>query len=168
MMNELEIEEKYSKFWPLVATISGLVAIVLFTFYLTVDEVLIEGYLRLTAFSFFALTVLSLFKVKDGKVMIQFEKDEDSIAIRYIVRNRLVYEEAFPLSDIEEIKVDQMPNKSLYNDFAKKDRTVRLKKRKSDGWLYLAQLHGRVIPLTENNALKVKDFFISAMEKAKN
>ncbi|PKD44534.1 hypothetical protein [Rhodohalobacter barkolensis] len=165
MTDRLEIEEKYSRFWPIIAVISGLAAVVLFAFYLIVDEVLIEGYLRLISFSFFALMVLSLFKVKDGKVEIVFETENNTIYLTYYVRDRLVYEEDFSLDKIKDLKVDYMPNKSLYNDFAKKDRCVRFKKGKSDDWLYMAQLFGRVIPLTQSNAEKIADFVRSKIEE---
>ncbi len=158
MSQTLQIEEKYSRFWPMIATVSGIAAIVLFAYYLMVDEVLLEGYLRLISFSFFALMVLSLFKVKDGKVEIMFTSDDGTLYLTYYVRDRLVYEEDFRLKKIKELKVDQMPNKSLYNDFAKKDRCVRFKKGNSEDWLYMAQLFGRVIPLTQDNAEKIEKF----------
>lgn len=161
MKSELVIQEKYSKLWPLIAITSGLVAVLLFSYYLMVDEVLLEGYLRLIAFSFFALAVLSLFKVKDGKVSILFKPADHSLILSYSIRERLVYEESFQLNDIEEIKADQMPNKSLYNDFARSDRTVRFKKKKAVGWLYLTQLYGRVLPLTEQDADQIVDYIRS-------
>lgn len=168
MSNVLEIEEKYSRLWPLVAFISGIVAVLLFIYYLAVDEVLLEGYLRLISFSFFALMVLSLFKVKDGKVIIRLEQIDRSILVSYFVRDRLVYEENFEIKEIDEVRIDQMPNKSLYNDFARKDRTVRFKKKKSDTWIYLAQLHGRVIPLTHQNAEKVTNYLESVIQDIKS
>ncbi len=166
MSQTLKIEEKYSRFWPIIAAVSGLAAIILFAYYLMVDAVLLEGYLRLISFSFFALMVLSLFKVKDGKVVIEFTSEDGTLFLSYYVRDRLVYEEDFRLQKIKELKVDQMPNKSLYNDFAKKDRCVRFKKGKSDDWLYMAQLFGRVIPLTEENAIKIEKFVNREIEKS--
>jgi len=158
MSQTLKIEEKYSRFWPMIAAISGLAAAILFAYYLMVDEVLLEGYLRLISFSFFALMVLSLFKVKDGKVVISFISEDGTLYLKYHVRERLVYEENFRLQKIKDLKIDRMPNKSLYNDFAKKDRCVRFKKGKSDEWIYMAQLFGRVIPLNKEHAEKIEEF----------
>lgn len=165
MTQTLKIEEKYSRFWPIIAAVSGIAAIILFTYYLMVDEVLLEGYLRLISFSFFALMVLSLFKVKDGKVVISFTSEDDTLYLTYHVRDRLVYEEDFQLQNIKDLKIDRMPNKSLYNDFAKKDRCVRFKMRKSNDWIYMVQLFGRVIPLTQKNAVKIKEFVNQEIEK---
>ncbi|MFO7799701.1 hypothetical protein [Rhodohalobacter sp.] len=165
MTQKLKIEEKYSRFWPMIATISGIAAIILFAYYLMVDEVLLEGFLRLISFSFFALMVLSLFKVKDGKVVISFISEDNTLYLKYHVRDRLVYEESFQLQKIKDLKIDQMPNKSLYNDFAKKDRCVRFKKGKSNDWIYMAQLFGRVIPLTHENAVKIEDFVNQEIKK---
>jgi hypothetical protein len=165
MTQTLKIEEKYSRFWPAIAAVSGIAAAILFTYYVMVDEVLLEGYLRLISFSFFALMVLSLFKVKDGKVMITITSEEGTLYLKYHVRDRLIYEENFRLQNIKELKTDQMPNKSLYNDFAKKDRTVRFKKGKSNDWIYMAQLFGRVIPLTQQNAMKIEEFVHKEIEK---
>jgi len=168
MSNILEVEEKYSKLWPFIAILSGITASLLFVYYLAVDEVLLEGYLRLISFAFFALMVLSLFKVKDGKVVIRLEQIEDHIQIGYYVRDRLVYEENFELNDLDEIRVDKMPNKSLYNDFANKDRAVHFKRKKSDGWLYLTQLYGRVIPLTQEKAELILEFLREVKNRVKN
>lgn len=167
MSQNLKIEEKYSPFWPIIATVSGIFAVILFVYYLMVDEVLLEGYVRLLSFSFFALMVLSLFKVKDGKVEITFTSDDGTLYLTYHVRNRLVYEEDFCLRKIKDLKVDRMPNKSLYNDFAKNDRCVRFKKGKSDDWIYLAQLFGRVIPLTQENAETIEKYVNQEIEKEK-
>jgi len=167
MSQTLKIEEKYSRFWPIVATVSGFAAIIIFSYYLMVDAVLLEGFLRLISFSFFALMVLSLFKVKDGKVIITFISEDGTIYLKYHVRDRLVYEEKFRLQKIKDLKVDRMPNKSLYNDIAKKDRCVRFKKGKSDDWIYMAQLFGRVIPLTHENAKKIEKFVNQEIEKVK-
>lgn len=166
MSKILKIEEKYSRFWPMIAAVSGIAAVILFTYYLMVDEVLLEGYLRLISFSFFALMVLSLFKVKDGKVIISLISEDGTLFLKYHVRERLVYEENFRLKKIKDLKVDRMPNKSLYNDFAKKDRCLRIKKGKSEDWIYLAQLFGRVIPMTPVNAEKVREFVSQEIEKA--
>ncbi len=165
MTQTLKIEEKYSRFWPVIATVSGIAATILFTYYLMVDEVLLEGYLRLISFSFFALMVLSLFKVKDGKVVISFTSEDDTLYLTYHVRDRLVYEESFQLQKIKDLKIDRMPNKSLYNDFAKKDRCVRFKMGKSNDWIYMVQLFGRVIPLTHKNAVKVEEFVNQEIKK---
>jgi len=165
MTQTLKIVEKYSRFWPMIATVSGIAAVILFTYYLMVDEVLLEGYLRLISFSFFALMVLSLFKVKDGKVVITFTSEDDTLYLKYHVRDRLVYEENFHLQKIKDLKIDRMPNKSLYNDFAKKDRSVRFKNGKSDEWIYMAQLFGRVIPLTKENAMKIEEFVNQEIKK---
>lgn len=165
MNRAIEIEEKYSKFWPLIAITSGLAAVILFIYYLSVEEVLLEGYLRLISFTLFALMILSLFKVKDGKVIIRIEISDRVVSLHYSVRDRMVYEEDFQINEIEELKVDEMPNMSLYNDFSKNDRTVRIKKRKTDGWLYLAQLYGRVIPMTKDNAERVANFIAESIRE---
>jgi hypothetical protein len=162
MSRSLTVEEKYSRHWPAIAAVSGIAAILLFSTYLFVDNgVLIDGYIRLASFVCFALMVLSLFKVKDGKVIITIECDGDLVLMEYSVRNRIVYEEEFRFSDFEELTIDQTPNRSLYNDFAKYDRCVRFKKPKSEGWLYLNELYGRTIPLTQANAERIKAFLES-------
>ncbi len=162
MSRTLTVEEKYSRHWPAIAGISGIAAILLFSTYLFADNgVLIDGYIRLAAFACFALMVLSLFKVKDGKVFITIECDDEGVVLmEYAVRNRIVYEEEIPLHELDEISIDRTPNRSLYNDFAKNDRCVRFKKPKSEGWLYLNELYGRTIPLTQANAERIKAFLM--------
>lgn len=160
MSNALVIEEKYSRFWPLIALVSGITAVLSFIFYLIADGVLLEGYIRLISFAFFALMILSLFKVKDGKVRISMVVEDGKLHLEYRVRGRLIYSEEFQLEEIDDVKIDRMPDRSLYNEFAKNDRCVRFKKPKSAGWLYLNELHGRVIPLNRENAQRMEQYLL--------
>lgn len=155
---KLTVSEKYSRHWPTIAVISAVMALLFYISYHMVGDVLIEGYLRFTAFGFFALAVLSLFKVKDGRMVISLEKDDESLEIFYRVRDNLVHEEMILLADVREVKVDHMPNRSLYNDIIKSDRCIRFRRKDSDGWLYLNEIYGRVIPLSRENAESILTF----------
>jgi hypothetical protein len=158
-MNTLTVKEKYSRHWPKIATISAILAALLFGAYLITVNVLIEGYLRLAAFCFFALSLLSFFKVKDGQIKIKLSIDEHGgLQLDYYVRNQQVAHERFNLNKVESVEIHEMPNRSLYNDFATGDRAIRFKEKESKGWLYLTEVHGRVIPLDHNNAQEVSDF----------
>lgn len=158
MSNTLNVQEKYSRHWPMIAILSAVLATVFYISYQLTADVLLEGYLRLTAFAFFALAVLSLFKVKDGRVEISLTGKGGILEIVYRVRDKVVHNEELLLTDVEAIKVDEMPDKSLYNEFMKSDRCIRFKRKKADGWLYLHEIHGRVIPLSNDNAEVIVDF----------
>jgi len=155
MSNELIVHEKYSRYWPIVALLSAVFTLLFFIAYQIVSDVLIEGYLRLTAFGFFALCVLSLFKVKDGKMQITLTEKENLLKITYKLRDRTIHSEDLNLDLIKEVETAQMPNKSLYNDFMKSDRCIKFKRKNSENWLYLHEIHGRVIPLSGENAEKI-------------
>lgn len=161
MSQSLTVSEKFSKLWPYAAAISLLLSVLLFAGYIYMSDLLIAGYLRLAAFAFFVIGFLSLFKLKDGQIVITYERSDEQptkIIITYTVRNRNIHVESIDLADIKEIKVDKMPNRSIYNDFYNLDRSVRLKKKNMDGWVYLNEIHGRAIPLSKENALKIVDF----------
>lgn len=160
MSDQLKVSEKYSRYWPAI-TVGSLVASALFfAGFIYVNSALLESYLRLAAFAFFVIGFLSYFKLREGQITIIYNlaDEENEMTITYSVRDQNIHEETVDLSDIKSIKVDQMPNRSLYNDFYKVDRSVRLKKKHMDGWLYLNELHGRMIPLNQENAEKVVDF----------
>jgi hypothetical protein len=158
-MKTLTVKEKYSKHWLKIAVISAILAVLLFGAYLITADVLIEGYLRLAAFCFFALSLLSFFKVKDGQIKIDLEIDEKGgLQIDYFVRNKKIAHDAFDLNRFDTIEIHEMPNRSLYNDFVTGDRAVRFKQKESSGWLYLTEVHGRVIPLDSKNATQVSEF----------
>lgn len=165
MNNQLVVNEKYSLYWPGISIISAICSVLFFISYQLSGDVLLEGYLRLTSFGFFALAVLSFFKVKDGRMEITFLKNDSVLEIFYKVRNKLVHEEEIDLDKIEEIKTEQMPNKSIYNDFKKSDRCVRFKRKDSPNWIYLNEIHGRVIPLDQNNAADITQFVKQFMIK---
>jgi hypothetical protein len=158
MNNTLKVQEKYSRHWPMIAILSAVLATVFYISYQLTADVLLGGYLRLTAFAFFALAVLSLFKVKDGRVEISLTGKDNILEIVYRVRDKVVHNEELLLTDVESIKVDKMPDKSLYNQFIKSDRSIRFKRKKAEGWLYLHEIHGRVIPLTYDNARTIVQF----------
>jgi len=165
MKEELIIKEKYSKYWPFIAGISAILSVIFFLGYQFVGDVLLEGYLRLTSFAFFALSLLSLFKIRDGQIKISVRKTEDGvIEFIYSVRKQTIYEEEFSNHELENLKLDEMPNKSLYNDFMKSDRCIRFRRKDTSDWLYLNKVHGRVIPLSENNAEKMLTFLKSENE----
>lgn len=161
MSQNLTVTEKYSRYWPIIAIISVIASILFFGAYIYVSDVLIGSYLRLAAFAFFVIGFLSLFKIRDGRMNIEFELEDDAgphMDVYYSVRDRNVHSETIDLSEIIELKVDEMPNRSLYNDLNHVDRSIRFKKENMEGWIYLIEIHGRVIPLSKENAEKVVHF----------
>lgn len=158
MKDKLIIKEKYSKFWPIITTISLLSAVITFYFYWTVSDVLIEGYLRLIAFIFFSIGVLSLFKLKDGQIEIITIVDDDVIEFQYVSRKRVIHTEEWSANEIASIKVDEMPNRSLYNDLIQSDRCLRFRRKNQSDWNYLNSINGRVVPLSQSNADELVQF----------
>ena len=160
MSNQLQVSEKYSQYWPAIMIGSLILSLIFLVAFIYTTKPLLESYLRLAAFAFFVIGFLSFFKIRDGQLTINYEvKDGDQeMYITYTLREQKIHAETVDLSDIVDIKVDEMPNRSLYNDFYKIDKSVRLKKKNMDGWLYLNELHGRMIPLSRENAGKIVDF----------
>lgn len=158
MNKTLTINEKYSRHWPFIAVISAVFALLFYISYHFTGNVLLEGYLRLTAFGLFALALLSLFKLKDGKVEINIDLEESKLVLNYRVRGKIINEEEIELNKIETLRIDEMPNRSIYNDFNKSDRCVRYKRSDSENWIYLNEVHGRVIPLDLKDTEEIVTF----------
>lgn len=160
MSEFIKVSEKYSEYWPAI-TIGSLILSLLFLFgYIYSNDILVESYLRLAAFAFFVIGFLSYFKLRDGQININYQvnDDESEMKITYSLRNQNIHAESVDLKEIVDVKVDEMPNRSLYNDFYKIDKSVRLKKKNMNSWLYLNELHGRMIPLSRENAEKIVKF----------
>lgn len=161
MSESIKVSEKYSEYWPAI-TIGSLILSLLFLIgYIYSNDTLVESYLRLAAFAFFVIGFLSYFKLRDGQITINYlvnDDDENEMKITYSLRNQNIHAETVDLKEIVDVKVDEMPNRSLYNDFYKVDKSVRLKKKNMNGWLYLNELHGRMIPLNKENAEKIVKF----------
>lgn len=162
MKKKLIIKEKYSKFWPTITIISLFSAIITFYFYWSVSDLLLEGYLRLFSFIFFALGILSLFKLKDGQIEIITLISGDVIKLEYKTRSKIIHTEEWSVNEFETIRIDEMPNRSLYNDLIKGDRCLRFRRNKHSDWIYLNSIHGRVIPLSKNNAEELYRFLSNA------
>jgi len=159
MNSHLIIKEKYSEYWPHIAIITGILSIVLFIIYLNTDNVLYEGYLRLSAFGMFAFSFFSLFKIYDGQIVIEIrqnEQDRKLLDLSYTLRGRELYRESINPKEIVSLKVAEMPNRSMYNDLFTGDRTVQFRKKDMYDWMYLNEFHGRIIPFSKENAEKIK------------
>lgn len=161
-MNKLVINEKYSEYWPLVAVLSLILAIILFIAYQMMDDVLWMGYVRLASFSLFALALLSYFKVRDGQVEITIKVEGDVVESIYKVRNEIIFHVKHQTSDFYKLKIDQMPDKSLYNDFVKSDKCVRFRRENENAWYYFNEIESRVIPLSKENASQLYGFLKQA------
>lgn len=169
--NKLIVKEKYSQYWPLVTLLSGIFTVLFLIGYMLVTDVLIEGYLRLAAFGFFALCLLSLFKLKDGQIEIHYAAKNNSsplLYISYFLRGNEIHNETQELLKISDLKTSDVPNRSFYNDIVKGDKAVRFKLGKMDGWLYLNEINGRVLPLTQENADQITGFIESAQKRFKD
>ena len=165
MKNHLHIEEKFSKFWPAVAIFSFLTAVTFYLLYINTDHVLNEGVYRLVAFAFFAAGILSLFKLRDGKMMLHLElTDDDHLLIHYKTKKRDIGEDEWNLKELASVRVAEMPNKSLYNDIVRSDRCVLIRLKNNSDWLYLNNLNSRVIPLAERDAESVRQFILNRLE----
>ena len=160
MSNQLQVSEKYSQYWPAITIGSLILSLIFLVAFIYTIEPLLESYLRLAAFAFFVIGFLSFFKLRDGQLTINYEakNGDKEMYITYTLREQKIHAETIDLSDIVDLKVDEMPNRSLYNDFYKIDKSVRLKKKNMKGWLYLNELHGRMIPLSQENAEKIVEF----------
>lgn len=158
-MKQLHVYEKYSRHWPAIAIVSAILAIILWGAYMFTGNVLVEGYLRFAAFCFFTLSLLSFLKVKDGRMQINFIVDENGgLKLDYLVRGKNIGHDAFDLNEFEAVDINEMPNRTIYNDFARSDRSVRFKRKESEDWLYLTEVNGRVIPLDKKSAKLAADF----------
>ncbi len=161
-MKKLVIQEKYSKHWPTIAVGSLFMSVVLFITYQFMDDVLWIGYIRLASFSLFALALLSFFKVKDGQVEITVKLKDEIVESTYKVRNEVIFRSENPASDFYKLKVDEMPNKSLYNDFVKSDKCVRFRRENENAWFYFNEIESRVVPLSMDNATQLHNFLKQA------
>lgn len=161
----LTVKEKYSQYWPMITVLSAVMCVLFLISYIIVTDVLIGGYLRLAAFAFFALSLLSLFKLKDGQIEIEFTIDKNEepklVQLKYFVRENEIHTESHELNEFTEFKITEVPNKSFYNDLIKGDKAVRFKKKDLDDWMYLNNIYGRIIPLSQGNAEKVTEFIKS-------
>lgn len=169
MSDHLQVSEKYSQYWPAITAGSLILSVLFLGGFIYADDTLLKSYLRLAAFVFFVIGFLSYFKLRDGQITINYEISDDSkhdMMVTYSVRDQNIHSESVDLAEIIDIKVDEMPNRTLYNDFYKIDKSVRLKKKNMSGWLYLNELHGRMIPLSRSNAEKVVEYIKKNLDRS--
>ena len=163
-MSELKIEEKYSAQWPLITAVSMVLALAIFLSLFFIENILLIGYIRLGAFAFFALGVIGLFKLREGKVSLILSADKDHfLIVSYNVKNEEKHSESWDLRSFETVKVDEMPNLSFYNDIVTSDCCVAIRNQNENDWTYLLKMYGRVIPLRKSSAVKIKNYIESEM-----
>lgn len=157
-MVKLIVKEKYSKFWPIITVVSLISAVISFYFYWNSSDILIKGYLRLIAFILFSVGVLSIYKLNESQIEITAILDNELIEFQYRSKNKIIHSEEWVASDISSIKIDEMPNRSLYNDIILSDRCLRFRRNNQSDWNYLNSINGRVVPLSQNNAEELLRF----------
>jgi hypothetical protein len=159
MTHTITVFEKYSRHWPMTTIISGVLSVILFGLFLFTDNTLAGGYLRLGAFASFAVCLLSYFKIRDGQIKLDLSIDNSkNLLIDYFMKDQIIYKESFSLNEIQELKMDRVPNKSFYNDLFTGDFRVLYKKSDYENFLNLTEIRGRLVPLEEENALHIISF----------
>lgn len=159
MTDSLTVFEKYSQHWPMITIFCGILSVILFGIFLITENALVSGYLRLGAFASFAVCLLSYFKIRDGQIKLDLSIDgSKKLLIDYHMKDQIIFKESFALKEIEELKMDTVPNKSFYNDLFTGDFRVMYKKTDYDSFLNLIEIRGRIIPLDEENASQIITF----------
>lgn len=161
MTHTITLHEKYSSYWPLITYSSIILSLILFTAYLFSEGVLLSGYLRLFAFIFFAAGIFGLFKMKDGKVKMVVEAKESVVISRFFRNGEQILEESWNLDQLQDVQVQEMPNKNFYYDLVKSSKAVRVKGSDDDSWLYFNKISNRIIPLEKHQAESLRDFLKS-------
>lgn len=156
----LTIHEKFSRHWPTAAIISGLSTLVVGLLWLTTEEILLEGYLRLATFCLFALTLLIALKLRQGQASVDLQVDEPTAELRltYRFQNEQLGQQTYDLNAFDKIEIVEMPNRSLYNDFSPSNRTIRIQEPDREEEFYLFNLNDRVIPFDRETAERVADY----------
>lgn len=140
---------------------SGGLSLLIFAASHLVDNVLLNNYLQLSSFCLFALFLLGLFKLRDGQVVIELSAEPgESLVVHYRIDHELVNSSELTPGSVRQFKVSRMPDKSLYNNLNRKDRTIRYQDDQSQ-WHYLFEYKDRVIPFTEDEALRAEAFLIT-------
>lgn len=166
-MSELKIEEKYSAYWPVITVISMILAVSIFSSLFFIENTLLAGYTRLAAFAFFVIGVIGLFKLREGKVTLEVSMvDTYFLNVEYLVKESVKHSESLDIRNIATVKVDEMPNRSFYNDIVTSDRCIAIRHKNENDWTYLHKMNGRVIPLSSESALRIKKFIESEMAMA--
>lgn len=163
----LTLHEKFSGYWPSVAVLSAVSAAALFVYSRIQAEVLKSGYLELASFILFSVAVFSFFKLRDGRITISIELEDDGLKIVYLLKNKTVLSEQLPAEKIDDLKTDRMPDSSLYTEINRSDRTIRFREKDSGEWHYLFQYNSRVIPLSAENAEHTVQLLQKSIQKRK-
>jgi hypothetical protein len=90
------------------------------------------------------------------------ELSRAEIEIQYKSGEKIIHTEEWADDEIASIKVDEMPNRSLYNDLIQGDRCLRFRRNDRSDWIYLNSIEGRVIPLSPDNAEELLRFLKNA------
>ena len=156
------VNEKFSKYWPFIAVGCSVLAFLVFIYSRLNSDVLIAGYLELASFIMFAVAVLSFFKLRDGRTSIRIDKDGNQLVFSYLLNGSVVKTETLSIEKPVEFKTDRLPDTSLYSEINRTDRTVCFRETSSGSWRYLFQYNSRVIPISPEDAEKIKKVLTDA------
>ena len=159
MNNSITVQEKFSKYWKPLTTVSGILAITCFALYFKSGNILAGGYLQLSSFIFFIIFLIGSVKLYEGKTRIECFANDMNLDVKFFRKDRKVAEGEIDLSKIEKVEISELPNKTIYNDIVRSDKCIRLK-NKSGQWFYLNEISEQVVPLDIRNAKKMYDFLV--------
>lgn len=161
MPDQLEIKEKFSRYWSRLTGVLAIISVLFFIAYWYQADPFWSGIFRFISFIGFAGAVIAGLKVMEGQHTVVLEKEEEHLGIRFYKKEEELQYDFFELSNISSARVETLPTYFFSSYFTYNGYSVVLDLEDSDRPLQLIELNGRTLSISKEDAYEIVDFLQS-------
>ena len=157
MASELEIKEKFSRYWRTLTALLALISLLFFIAYWIQSDPFWGGIFRLISFICFAGAVIGGLKVMEGQHSIQLQLENGHLGVRFFKKGEELQHDLFELDNIANVRIESIPtyfsDQLTYNGYS-----VVLELKDSDRPLQLIELNSRTLSISREDASEIVEF----------
>lgn len=158
MSTALTVTEENYSFWRTAALISAALAIISFIIFLSIENPFWESIVRLGAFIFFALAVLSYLQIMNGPIKVTLTLDEKVLLITYRKNDKIIHEEELEKETIKSVFPTAEGINILLSNMKPDIKTFKISFTDTDHPLYLFEFSGRPLLFGEDDQHKIVSY----------
>lgn len=159
MNKTIVVKEETYHFWKIGAIILAILAVITFMVYLYVGDPFWNSIIRLAAFVFFALAILSYLQIMNGPIEIKLGVTVDDLMVTYKKNGKTIQEEQFQRETIKEIFTSRTGINFILAKLKPNIKTFRIKFTDTEQQLFLFEFSGRPLLFGKSARKKINSFF---------
>lgn len=163
MNNTVTVTEENYNFWKMGALVSASVAIISFIIFLLIENPFWESVIRLGAFIFFAVAILSYLQIMNGPIKITLSLINNILLVTYEKDGKIIHEEELEQDTIKNVFTTTSGINIFLNRLKPEIKAFKISFTDTDHPLFLFEFSGRPLVFGKDDQEKIasylNDFF---------